>query len=155
MDVADSLLRHQKEPRHLGKLVGADAVGDVGSIVVGDALRFYIKLEGERIVEARFQVFGATAQIPTASVLTGLVEGKTLDEALAITGEDVVRVLAEESGAAEVSAQAAFGEPIHALPPMPWALEALRVAVAKYRQERLAVDEDLPSPLVCRCYGIT
>ena len=64
MSIAEYLAQHQREPQHLGKLVKADSVGDVGSIVVGDALRFYFSVENDTIQAAQFQVFGASGQIP-------------------------------------------------------------------------------------------
>jgi NifU-like protein len=135
---------HARRPRSLGKLLNASAVGDVGSIVAGDALRFYLKLEGakgeERIAAARFQVFNCQGQIGPASVVAELAVGRSLAEA-------------ETLGAAEVCAH--LGGLAHLeLPPRLWGLEGLRAAAATWRAADLPADIELELPLLCRCMGI-
>ncbi len=135
---------HARRPRSLGKLLNASAVGDVGSIVAGDALRFYLKLEGakgeERIAGARFQVFNCQGQIGPASVVAELAVGRSLAEA-------------ETLGAAEVCAH--LGGLAHLeLPPRLWGLEGLRAAAATWRGADLPADIELELPLLCRCMGI-
>ncbi len=135
---------HARRPRSLGKLLNASAVGDVGSIVAGDALRFYLKLEGakgeERIAAARFQVFNCQGQIGPASVVAEMVVGRSLAEA-------------ETLGVAEVCAQ--LGGLSHLeLPPRLWGLDGLRAAAATWRGADLPADIELELPLLCRCMGI-
>ena len=72
---------HIRRPRNVGKLLNASAVGDIGSIVVGDALRFYIGVADNRITQAKFQVFNCSDQIAAASLVTEVAAGRTLDEA--------------------------------------------------------------------------
>ncbi len=132
---------HVRRPRNVGKLLNASAVGDVGSIVVGDALRFYIGVDqaGARIVQAKFQVFNCADQVGASSALTELLAGKTLDEAKLV-------------GPAELCAH--LGGLDHALlPPRLWAVEGLRAAIAAYRGEELEHDQEL-DPLLCRCHGV-
>lgn len=139
MTPADLLADHQAKPRNIGKLLNASAVGDVGSIVVGDALRFYIQVKDEVITAAKFQVFNGQDQVAASSALTELAVGKTLDQAALLSIPDLC---------------AHFGGLDHVLlPPRPWALDGLRSAIAAYRGEDVETDEDL-DPLLCRCHGI-
>lgn len=139
MTPVELLADHQAKPRNIGKLMNASAVGDVGSIVVGDALRFYIQVKDEAITAAKFQVFNGTDQVAASSALTELAVGKTLDQAAAI-------------GITDLCAHLGGLDPIH-LPPRPWAIDGLRAAVAAYRGEDVDSDEER-DPLLCRCHGI-
>ncbi len=136
---AELLADHHTKPRNIGKLMNANATGDVGSIVVGDALRFYIQVKDERITAARFQVFNCQDQLAAASVLTELAVGRTLDEAQALGPIDVCAHLG--------------GLDHTLLPPRLWALSGLRAAIAAYKGVDLEADVEL-DPLLCRCHGI-
>jgi NifU-like protein len=140
MNPAELYDDHRTRPRNIGKLLNANATGDVGSIVVGDALRFYLKIEDERITAARFQVFNAQDQVASTSALTELVVGKSLDEAVALSSLAV----AEHLG----------GLDPYRLPARLWGLEGLKQAIATYRGEDVIADETKDA-LVCRCHGIT
>lgn len=139
MTPAELLDDHHRKPRNLGKLLNASVSGDIGSIVAGDALRFYLKIEAERITAARFQVFNAGDQVAAASVVTELAVGRTLDEALALRPTDVCAHLGGLDPAE--------------LPPQVWGLEGLRAAIAVQRGDLPEGDEDL-DPVLCRCHGI-
>jgi NifU-like protein involved in Fe-S cluster formation len=82
-----------QNPKNLGELEGADAVGTVGSADCGDMLRMWVKFkeqDGKRIIDrATFQTFGCETAIAVASVATELIAGKTADEALAMSGADL------------------------------------------------------------------
>jgi nitrogen fixation protein NifU and related proteins len=82
-----------KHPKNLGELVGADAVGTVGSEDCGDMLRMWVKfkeVDGKRVIDrATFQTFGCGTAIAVASVATELISGKTVEEALTMSGEDL------------------------------------------------------------------
>ena len=82
-----------KHPKNLGELVGADAVGTVGSEDCGDMLRMWVKfkeVDGKRVIDrATFQTFGCGTAIAVASVATELISGKTVEEALMMSGEDL------------------------------------------------------------------
>ncbi len=139
MSPAELFADHGQKPRSIGKLLNATAVGDVGSIVVGDALRFYIQVVDDRITAARFQVFNAATEVAAASVLTELAVGRTLDEAMQLGPADLCRHLGGLSGDL-LSAQ-------------PWGLAGLRAAIAVYRGDDQPADDEL-EPLLCRCFGI-
>jgi len=136
---------HVRRPRNLGKLLNAGAVGDIGSIVAGDALRFYLSVAPasagapERITAAKFQVFNALDQVGAASAVTELAVGKTLDEAL-------------DLGVDEVCAHFGGLDPV-ALPPRMWGLAGLRAAVLAWKREDDEADIELDT-LLCRCWGI-
>ena len=87
---SDKVLNHFKEPRNVGTLEGDDvAVGRVGNPVCGDLMEFYIKVKENRIEDIKFKTFGCGSAIATASMITELAKGKTIDEALKITRQDV------------------------------------------------------------------
>src|SRR6476660_7569226 len=82
-----------KHPKNLGELDGADAVGTVGSEDCGDMLRMWVKfkeVDGRRVIDkATFQTFGCGTAIAVASVATELISGKTVEEALTMSGGDL------------------------------------------------------------------
>ena len=87
---SDKVLDHFKEPRNVGTLEGEDvAVGRVGNPVCGDLMEFYIKVKENRIEDIKFKTFGCGSAIATASMITELAKGKTIDEAMKITRQDV------------------------------------------------------------------
>ncbi len=140
MSALEQLEEHKQKPQHLGKLIGCDAVGDVGSIVVGDALRFFINVKEEVISEARFQVFGAAEMIAAASVLCEMLPGKTVQEARRLRPQHICDHLG--------------GLDRYQLPPQVWALDAMNVALDMYQGFETPLDDDLES-LVCRCHGVS
>ncbi len=91
------VMDHFKDPHHMGELENPSGVGRVGNPVCGDLMELQIKVEkkdGQEIIaDAKFQTFGCTAAIATSSILTDLVIGKTIDEALKITNGTVVDAL--------------------------------------------------------------
>jgi nitrogen fixation NifU-like protein len=71
----------------------ADAVGIVGDPDCGDALKMFIKVRDNRIEEVSYLVYGCCAAIATSSMTTVMVKGKTIDEALEISEDDIVKAL--------------------------------------------------------------
>ena len=85
----EKVMDHFENPRNVGEIENADGVGTVGNAVCGDIMKIYIKVEDDKIVECKFKTFGCGAAIATSSIATEMVVGKTIDEALAITREQV------------------------------------------------------------------
>ena len=83
-------------PKNVGEVENPDAVGEVGSIVCGDALRLTLKIDKDtgKIIDAKFQTFGCASAIASSSALTEILKGKTLDEAEKITNQDIAEFLA-------------------------------------------------------------
>jgi len=84
---------HFRDPRNMGEMKDADSIGEKGNPVCGDLMYIYIKVEkkdGKEIIrDISFQTFGCAAAIATSSMMTELAKGKTLDEAMKITKNDV------------------------------------------------------------------
>jgi len=90
---SEKVLEHFKNPRNVGELKDADAEGTVGNPVCGDMMTMYIKVKEDRIEDIKFKTFGCGAAIATSSMTTELAKGKTLDEALKISRQDVAEAL--------------------------------------------------------------
>jgi len=84
---------HFKNPRNMGEMKDADALGEVGNPTCGDVMYIYIKVKDEIIEDISFQTFGCGAAIATSSMITEMAKGKTLDEAIEITRSDVAEAL--------------------------------------------------------------
>ncbi len=93
MEYSDKVLEHFRNPRNVGVIEDADGVGKVTSPVCGDIMELYIKVKDNRIVDVKFQTFGCAAAIASSSVLTELIKGKTIDEALNLTNDRIVKAL--------------------------------------------------------------
>jgi len=92
------VIKHFTNPRNFGKIKNPDGIGKVGNILCGDVMWLYIKVRKdkkgkERIKDIKFETFGCVAALATSSVITELVKGKTLDQALAIDRKKVVKTL--------------------------------------------------------------
>jgi nitrogen fixation NifU-like protein len=91
---SEKTLEHFRNPRNVGTLEGDDvAVGRVGNPVCGDLMEMYVRIVDDRIADIRFQTFGCGSAVATSSMITELVMGKTLDEALEVTRSDVADAL--------------------------------------------------------------
>lgn len=89
----EKVMDHFSHPRNVGEIPDASGVGTVGNPVCGDVMKMYIKVENDRIVDAKFKTFGCGAAISTSSMVTEMVKGKSIDEALAITNKAVAEAL--------------------------------------------------------------
>ncbi|MCK4481215.1 MAG: Fe-S cluster assembly scaffold protein NifU [Candidatus Lokiarchaeota archaeon] len=94
---SEKVLDHFKNPRNMGEMKDADAVGEYGNPICGDLMHIYIKVKemnGQKIIDdISFQTFGCAAAIATSSMITEIAKGKTLDEASNITRDDVANSL--------------------------------------------------------------
>lgn len=131
---SEKVLDHFRKPRNVGTLEGEDtAKGRVGNPVCGDLMEFYIEVKDNRLVDIKFKTFGCGSAVATASMITEMAKGKTLEEALKITRNDVA-------------------EELDGLPPVKMhcsnlAADALRDAIQNYQREHGGpVPEKPPEP---------
>ena len=92
------VIKHFKNPCNIGKIKNPDGIGKVGNVMCGDVMWLYIKVKKDkdgkhRIADVKFETFGCVAAIATSSMITELVRGKTLEEALKLSGGDVAKAL--------------------------------------------------------------
>jgi len=92
-EYSEKVMEHFKNPRNVGEIPDADGIGNVGNPMCGDIMRLYIKVEDNKIVDAKFKTFGCGAAIATSSMVTELVKGKTIEEALKISNRAVAEAL--------------------------------------------------------------
>lgn len=90
---SEKVLDHYQNPRNVGEIEDADGVGVVGNPVCGDMMKITIRVENGRIADIKFKTFGCGAAIATSSMVTELVKGKTIEEALQVTNKDVADAL--------------------------------------------------------------
>jgi len=87
------VMEHFQHPRNVGEIENPDGVGHVGNPICGDVMKLYIKVEDDKIVDAKFKTFGCGAAIATSSMVTEIVKGKTIEEALRISNRAVAEAL--------------------------------------------------------------
>jgi nitrogen fixation NifU-like protein len=90
---SEKVMDHFKNPRNVGEIENPDGVGHVGNPVCGDIMELYIKIKDGIIVDAKFKTFGCGAAIATSSMVTEIVKGKTIEEALKISNKAVAEAL--------------------------------------------------------------
>ncbi|MEW6041145.1 MAG: Fe-S cluster assembly scaffold protein NifU [Elusimicrobiota bacterium] len=90
---SDKVMEHFMKPRNVGEIENPDGVGTVGNPVCGDLMTFYIRVENERLKDIKFKTFGCGAAIAVSSLVSEMAMGKTIEEALKITRDDVAKEL--------------------------------------------------------------
>jgi nitrogen fixation NifU-like protein len=89
----DKVMEHFRNPRNVGEMENPDGVGRVGDPICGDVMELYIKVKDRIIVDAKFKTFGCAAAIATSSMVTDMLKGKSVEEALKISNKAVVEAL--------------------------------------------------------------
>jgi len=90
---SEKVMEHFKNPRNVGEIENPDGIGHVGNPVCGDIMELYIKVKNNTIVDAKFKTFGCGAAIATSSMVTEMVKGKSVSDALAISNRAVAEAL--------------------------------------------------------------
>lgn len=92
-EYSSKMMDYFMNPRNVGEISDADGVGSVGNPVCGDIMKLYIKIKDNVITDAKFKTFGCGAAIATSSMVTEMIKGKTIDDALKITNNAVAQAL--------------------------------------------------------------
>ena len=92
-DYTEKVMDHYRNPRNVGTIDDADLIGEAGSLACGDSLKLFIKLDGNKVVDAKFQTFGCGSAVAASSILTEMIIGRTLDEVKKITNKDIANEL--------------------------------------------------------------
>jgi len=121
------LMEHFQSPRNVGEISNPDGVGTVGNASCGDIMQMFIKVNGDKITEAKFKTFGCGAAIATSSILTERIKGATLDDALKISEETSKEVLSQL--------------PKEKIPCFTLATDALKLAIEEYRCKQVGIHE--------------
>ncbi|HBW36292.1 Fe-S cluster assembly scaffold protein NifU [Desulfosporosinus sp. BICA1-9] len=89
----EKVMDHFNNPRNVGEMENPDGVGEVGNAKCGDIMRIYLDIEGDIIKDVKFKTFGCGAAVATSSMVTEMVKGKTIDEAMVISNAAVAEAL--------------------------------------------------------------
>ncbi len=147
-DYSDKVIDHYRNPRNVGKIDNADAIGEAGSLACGDSLKIYLKINNGIVTDAKFQTFGCGSAVASSSILTEMIIGKTVEEVKKITNKDI----ADQLG----------GLPPEKMHCSVMGYEALEDALKNYddftdlddiRNEE--ANQNKKEKIVCTCFGIT
>ena len=123
----ETVMDHFLHPRNVGELPDADGIGEVGNAKCGDIMKMYLKIRDERSEDVKFETFGCGSAIASSSIATEMIKGRTLEDALALTNQQVVDALG--------------GLPAHKLHCSVLAEEAIKSAIQDY-YEKNHIDYD-------------
>ncbi len=145
-EYSDKVKDHFKNPRNVGSIENADAIGEAGALSCGDKLKLYLKIDNNIITDAKFQTFGCGSAVAASSILTEMLIGKTLEEAKKITNKQI--------------ADALDGLPPEKMHCSVMGREALEDALKKYFED----DEDYSeledevqdgANIICHCFSVS
>ena len=94
----ETVMDHFMHPRNVGEIADADGVGEVGNAKCGDIMKMYLKIKDNKIEDVKFETFGCGSAIASSSIATEMIKGRTLDDALALTNQEVVDALGRPMG---------------------------------------------------------
>ena len=138
-EYTDKVKEHFLKPRNAGEVEDANAVGEVGSMACGDALKLSLKVdENRKVADAKFQPFGIPPRVTSWPALTEMLKGKTVEEAEKITNQDIADFLG--------------GLPKEKMHCSVLGRQALEQALAHYKGEHVKEKE---GEIVCECFGVT
>ncbi|MBF0545721.1 MAG: Fe-S cluster assembly protein NifU [Candidatus Riflebacteria bacterium] len=143
-DYTKSVMDHFSNPRNVGEIENANAVGQAGSIACGDALKLFLLIDPatEKIIDAKFKTFGCASAIASASALTELVKGHTVKEVQNLTNDDIVRFLG--------------GLPEKKMHCSVMGREALDDAIAAFRGEKTGDSKhEHEENIICKCFWVS
>ena len=148
-DYSEKVMDHYRNPRNVGAIDDADAVGVAGSLTCGDQLKIYLKIENNIVTDAKFQTFGCGSAVASSSILTEMIIGKTVEEVKKITNKDI----ADELG----------GLPPEKMHCSVMGYEALEDALKNFNKEEYVDLDDLlgnkpqeqKGKIICTCFQIT
>jgi len=149
-DYSEKVMDHYRNPRNVGEIENADAVGLAGSLTCGDQLKIYLKIENNIVTDAKFQTFGCGSAVASSSILTEMIIGKTVDEVRKITNKDI----ADELG----------GLPPEKMHCSVMGYEALEDALKNYKTDGYVDLDDVrggdydnhkKEKIICTCFQVT
>lgn len=141
-DYNPKVMEYFLHPKNAGEIENPDGVGEEGSLACGDALKLTFKLDKNgRIADAKFKTFGCASAIASASIMTEMIKGLTIEEARKVTNKDIVDKLG--------------GLPEQKMHCSVMGMEALQAAIENYRSGRGKTQKKVEGKIVCTCFGVT
>ena len=139
-EYTDKVKEYYTNPKNVGELENPDAIGEAGSLVCGDMLKIFLKIDENGIItDAKFQTFGCGSAIASSSALTEMIIGKTVEDAEKITNQDIVDFLG--------------GLPNEKIHCSVMGREALEDAIANYKG--IEKKDETENHVICQCFNVT
>ncbi len=141
-EYSDKVKEHYKNPKNVGSIENADAIGEAGALACGDKLKIYLKIDNGIITDAKFQTFGCGSAVASSSILTEMIIGKSIDEVRKITNKDIADEL--------------DGLPPEKMHCSVMGHEALEDALKNYFGENQTPhNNDNKEKIICNCFGVS